>query len=68
MSNQRPTKRETALKRDLAITTASLGEYQARVDRLRHALRDCISTYDPSRTQTFVGAERQEAWIDALNS
>lgn len=40
----------------------------ARISRLKTALRDCISTYDPNRAETFVSAERQEAWQAALDS
>lgn len=38
----------------------------AMVGRLRRALADAISTYDPNRKETLVTAERQEAWIAAL--
>ena len=38
----------------------------AMVGRLRRALADAISTYDPTRKETLVTAERQEAWIAAL--
>jgi len=38
----------------------------ALVGRLRRALADAISTYDPNRKETLVTAERQEAWIAAL--
>ena len=38
----------------------------AIVGRLRRALTDAISTYDPNRKETLVTAERQEAWINAL--
>ena len=38
----------------------------AIVGRLRRALVDAISTYDPNRKETLVTAERQEAWIAAL--
>ena len=39
---------------------------KARAERLALALKDAISTYDPSRKETLVSAERQEAWIAAL--
>ncbi len=39
---------------------------EAKLERVSMALRDAISTYDPQRDATFVGAERQEAWADAL--
>lgn len=38
----------------------------ALVGRLRRALADAISTYDPNRKETLVTAERQEALIAAL--
>ena len=38
----------------------------ALVERLRRALADAISTYDPNRKETLVTAERQEAWIAAM--
>lgn len=38
----------------------------ALVGRLRRALTDAIATYDPTRKETLVTAERQEAWIAAL--
>lgn len=43
-------------------------DLEAKNERLERALRDAISTYDPNRAETFVSAERQEAWIEALNS
>lgn len=38
-----------------------------RIVSLRRALKDAISTYSPDREETLVTAERQEAWIKALN-
>lgn len=38
----------------------------ALVGRLRRALTDAIATYDTTRNETIVTAERQEAWIAAL--
>jgi len=40
----------------------------ALVGRLRRALADAITTYDPTRKETLVTAERQEAWAAALAS
>ena len=45
---------------------AAAVENKAEADGLRRALADAISTYDPNRKQTLVTAERQEAWIAAL--
>jgi ribulose 1,5-bisphosphate synthetase/thiazole synthase len=39
-----------------------------RLEKVSIALRDAISTYDPNRAETFVSAERQEAWAEALKS
>jgi hypothetical protein len=41
-------------------------ELERRAERLALALKDAISTYDPTRKETLVTAERQEAWIAAL--
>lgn len=38
-----------------------------RILELRRALGDAIATYNPNRKETIVTAERQEAWINALN-
>ena len=38
-----------------------------RIKSLHRALGDAIATYDPNRKETIVTAERQEAWINALN-
>ena len=38
-----------------------------RILELRRALGDAIATYAPNRKETIVTAERQEAWINALN-
>ena len=45
---------------------AAAVENKAEADGLRRALADAISTYDPNRKETLVTAERQEAWIAAL--
>lgn len=39
---------------------------RAKVKLLTIALKDAISTYDPTRKETLVTAERQEAWAAAL--
>ena len=39
---------------------------RADVDRITIALKDAIWTYNPNCKETLVTAERQEAWIAAL--
>ncbi len=50
----------------IAAREATICRLEERVERLAIALRDAISTYDPSRAETIVSAERQEAWQEAL--
>jgi len=51
-----------------AITEAAqrLRQQDIKIQKLTRALRDAISTYDPKKDVTFVSAERQEAWQEAL--
>lgn len=46
---------------------SQIGQMFDRIEQLRTALKDAISTYDPDREVTLVSAERQEAWIQALH-
>lgn len=52
----------------LADWAAGVKRSQERIDALSTALRDAISTYDEKRAETFVSAERQEAWIEVLKA
>ena len=48
------------------VANAAIQEAAFRLESLDRALRDAISTYQPDKT-ILVSAERQEAWIAALN-
>lgn len=50
----------------IAAREATIRRLESRIDRLATALRDAVSTYNPNRAETFVSAERQEAWAEAL--
>lgn len=50
----------------IANREAAVYRLTQKVEKLSVALRDAISTYDPNRAETFVSAERQEAWAEAL--
>lgn len=50
----------------ISAREATIGLMAEKINRLSVALRDAISTYDPNRAETFVSAERQEAWAEAL--
>ena len=50
----------------ITIRLAAAEKSAALVGRIRRPLADAISTYDPNRKETLVTAERQEAWIAAL--
>jgi predicted component of type VI protein secretion system len=50
----------------VAEAAQRLRQQHEKIQNLTRALRDAISTYDPKKDVTFVSAERQEAWQEAL--
>ena len=61
------TANHTTAEEIILARESRIGRMLDRIEQLRTALKDAISTYDPDREVTLVSAERQEAWIHALH-